>query len=203
MAIFGIVFVYINIQSFLNPPYSALFRQGATYMSLKKPSALTCGQSGFTLLELMVVIAIGAILAGLAVGALQIIIPRSQVKSAAQQLRTDLQKAKMEAVKNNRECLVTFTEANGTKGSYQACFDDDGNNACDSGETIIAQNTFTDKNYKHAELSNVALALGSSFLRFNSRGMPSHNGTVDINCLSDANYSLSVILSTVGRIRIE
>ena len=157
------------------------------------------------MIELMVVVAIGAIVAAIAIGGLSHLIPRSQVKSAAQKLQADLQKAKLEAVKSNEDALVTFTAASGgSQGSYQACFDNDSDGSCDAaaGDTMIAENSFTDNNYKHALLSNVAFSLGGTSVQFDSRGMPNGNGTIDITCSSDASYSLSIVISRTGRIRI-
>lgn len=179
-------------------------------MHVKKRFPILCGRSGFTLLELLVTLAIAAVLAAVVLGGASALVPRSQVKSAAQKLRADLQQAKMEAVKNNRECLVTFTEANGTQGSYQACFDNNDDDVCneDDGDEILAQIDLADDDYKHAELSNAAFTNGTHF-RFNARGMPLNDtggwsaGTVGITLSNDASYSLSIILSPTGRIRIE
>jgi len=170
-------------------------------MKLKKQYPFAFGRAGFTMVEILVVLAIGAILAAIAIGGLNTIIPRSQTKSAAQQLHADLQKAKMASVKNNRASLITFSEASGSdSGSITACFDDDDDDTCNSGETIIARIDMND--YKHAELKSASFSSGPDHFEFNPRGMPTGQGNFEINCKSDASYSLKVILSWTGRIRV-
>ncbi|MCF8111449.1 MAG: GspH/FimT family protein [Desulfobacteraceae bacterium] len=174
-------------------------------VNVKVPYNYLRNLSGFTILELMVALAIIAILAAVAIASTSALIPRAQVKSATQKMRTDLQKAKMEAIKSNRECLVTFTA--GESGSFRACFDENADDNCDNNDTIIASLDFTD--YKHAELDDVSTAFtNGDHFRFNTRGMPTSDtggmsaGSVNIDCSSDSNYSLTIALSFTGRIRI-
>lgn len=183
--------------------------QGAKTLNLKQKQDFLSSHSGFTLVELLVVVAIIGILSSVAIAGLNNLIPRYQVKSAAQDLRTNLQKAKMEAVKSNRETLVTFTESGGgDQGGYEVNIDRNGDGDFDDANETIVDKDFTDKNYKHALLSSAGFTDGTHF-RFNPRGMPEadsgafSSGTVDINCSSDPGYSISVVMSPSGRIQIE
>lgn len=73
----------------------------------------TVDRCGFTLLELVVAIAILAIVGGLAGGAFFHWLPRYRLKRAALDLFSTLQRAKMLAIRNGGECAVVFDpEAN-------------------------------------------------------------------------------------------
>jgi len=65
--------------------------------------------SGFSLVELIVTIAIIAILMLVAVPNLMSWVPKNRVKDAAQDLYSNIQMAKMEAIKRNQSCTVTFS----------------------------------------------------------------------------------------------
>lgn len=170
-----------------------------------------CGHSGFTVVELMVVMAIIAIFSSVAIAGLNNLIPRYQVKSAAQDLGTNLQKAKMEAVKSNRETLVTFTESGGgNQGGYKVRIDRNGDGDFDDSNETVEEKVFTDKNYKHALLSRASFTNGVPSFQFNARGIPEtpgggnwSAGSINIHCSNDPNYSIVVNVSRIGRIRIE
>lgn len=181
-------------------------------MTLKPFHSIHQRPSGFTLLELMIALAIVAILAAVAFGGLSTLVPRYQVKSAAQDLRAELQKAKMEAVKSNQETLIIFDKADaGSQGGYTTCINNDGNQVCDEdqGDVLIAEKTFSADNYKQALLKNPGFTNGEHF-KFNSRGIPVQDdgsyfssGSVEIENGKDSSYTLSITVSPSGRIRID
>ncbi|WP_051553545.1 GspH/FimT family pseudopilin [Desulfobulbus elongatus] len=96
---------------------------------------------GFTLVELMTVIAILSVLAAVAYPLINASLPKYRLRAAARELVIDFKRAKVEAIKRNRNVLIQFTPvaAPAVGGSYTLCADDNGNNACDAGETIISQ----------------------------------------------------------------
>jgi Tfp pilus assembly protein FimT len=152
----------------------------------------------------MVVGAIVGVLSAIAFAMLQNQLPRASAKSAARQLRTDLQKAKLEAVKRNTECLVVFTVAAGNaSGSCLTCISTD-NDCTDAGDVIVSNLDFDD--YDNAVLQSENYTT-NPFV-FNARGMPETTGgamcagTAELTT-SDGSYSISVILSSSGRVRIE
>ncbi len=172
------------------------------------PSKGLSGQSGFTMIELMVVMAIAGVLASIAFVMLQDQLPRASAKSAARQLRTDLQKAKLEAVKRNTECLVVFTLAAGNaSGSCQTCISSVNDVCTDASDIIVSNLDFDD--YDNAVLESTNFTTTPQVFVFTARGMPERTGgggmsggTIELTT-SDASYSISVIVSFSGRIRIE
>tara|TARA_B100000614_G_scaffold61031_1_gene54045 strand:- start:364 stop:927 length:564 start_codon:yes stop_codon:yes gene_type:complete len=165
-------------------------------------------ESGFTMVEVMVVVAIVGVLAAVAVTSLVEQLPRARTKSAARQLRADLQKAKLEAIKRNTESLVDFTLAAGLdSGSCITCIDDNSDDSCTTAsDTIISELDFND--YKDVALSGADFS-GAQVFIFNSRGVPEQlngamcSGTAVVNCTSDNNFSQDVIMSNTGRVRID
>lgn len=81
--------------------------------------------SGFTLIEVLMIIVILAILAAVAVPGFSVWLPKYRLKAAARDVVSNLQHAKMGAIKNNRAWAVVFDP--GVKpGRYFICSDDNG-----------------------------------------------------------------------------
>jgi prepilin-type N-terminal cleavage/methylation domain-containing protein len=168
--------------------------------------------SGFTMMELIVVVAIIAIMSAIAFGSLENLLPRVRTQSAARQLRAVLQKAKLEAVKRNTNCFVDITVAAGTdSGTCLTCIDLDGTTGCQTGgaDVIISTLNLNDTGYNDAVLQSATFT-GSTDFEFNPRGMPERvgvaafaSGNAVINCASDATYSITIFLASSGRIRIQ
>ena len=90
------------------------------------PAVMIKAARGFTLLELSVVMVIVGILA---VGvAYMFSNPTAKVKDAAYNMLADLNLARAEAVKQNRDVLVDFTL--GRRDGYLICLDSDGDKDC-------------------------------------------------------------------------
>jgi type IV fimbrial biogenesis protein FimT len=70
-------------------------------------------QTGLTMVELMIVVTITAILAGLAAPAFIELINNTRMTSTMSQLTSDLNRARSEAIKRNRRMLVCVR---GTQG---------------------------------------------------------------------------------------
>ncbi len=83
----------------------------------------TSNSNGFSFVELMVVIALIGLLSAIGLPGLLRSLPEKRLKNAARSLYADLQKAKLLAVKENKNVKVTFDTA--TK--QYSFIDDDGN----------------------------------------------------------------------------
>jgi len=92
--------------------------------------SLNIKQSGFTLIEMMIVIAIIAILTGIAIPNYLAYLPKSRLNGAARQVMGDLMSARMQAVNQNNNFRVFFLD----NRNYQILDDDNDNNTADSGE---------------------------------------------------------------------
>ena len=66
-------------------------------------------KGGFTLIELIIVIAILGISASIAIPGFSRWLPRYRLKSAASGLYSDLQLARLEAIKRNATCSITYS----------------------------------------------------------------------------------------------
>ena len=73
---------------------------------------------GFTLIELMVVIAIVAIITSFALPSYRTLLEKRQVTSGAQQISAFLSSAKMEAIKRNEQIAIFRDVVNGCMGFY-------------------------------------------------------------------------------------
>lgn len=94
-------------------------------------------QRGFTLIELMVVIAIAAIMASLAAPSFSDFINRTRLTSTMSQLSSDLNRARSEAIKRNSWVLVcargTDTACGASWGNgWLVCYDGNQDGACDA-----------------------------------------------------------------------
>jgi type IV fimbrial biogenesis protein FimT len=91
--------------------------------------------TGFTLMEMMVVIAVIAAMAGVAIPGFMSLMPGMRLNGATRQVAGDLMAARMKAVKENNKFRVLFSSP-----SYQILDDDNNNNTADDGEAITTKN---------------------------------------------------------------
>ena len=165
-------------------------------------------EAGFTLIEMMIVVAIISILSALAFPSLSTLIPRTRTKAAARELRGYMQKAKLEAIKRNTDCLVFFTPQSGTNaGSCVTCIDLDNDDICTKGtDDIISQLYFN--GYKNVELLDPKFSGNNKFI-FNARGLPETTaggmvaGSAVIQNIAEGNYSFKIVLASSGRVKID
>lgn len=160
--------------------------------------------SGFTTVELLVVIALMAIIAVIAIPNFIGWLPNYRLREATHDLYSNFQRAKLTAVKQNTNCAVSF---DGT--GYMVFVDTDEDFVKDGGEDEIAQVTWTDYKNISVTLADITFddTSGQPSMAFRPNGLPTDggggfgNGTAPINNTNGKTYS--VIVSQAGSIRIQ
>jgi len=149
---------------------------------------------GFSLIELIIVIALIAIMAGVMTPSFLQWRDRSKIKGDAGNLRASFEMAKLRAIKHNTNVVVTFPDTT----SYQAFIDTNNNGAQDAGEERIANRTLS------PGVTITANTFTGNDMAFNPRGMangPNSTGTITMTSPGGERYS--VVVSSFGRIRME
>ena len=146
--------------------------------------------SGFTLIEMMMVIAIIAIMSAVAIPAFMSMLPGMRLNGAARQVMTDLMAARMDAVKQNNRFRVFFNSP-GTN-QYQILDDDDNDGTADTGEAITTKNI--QDNYSDVTFSSTNNPI------FTPRGTATSLPTIT---LQNPSGTKSVSVSIAGRVKIE
>lgn len=169
-------------------------------------------QHGFTLTEMVVTIAVLAILVAIAVPSFQGTLDKRRLIGAAEQLYGDLQYARSEAIKGNQRIGVYFS-ANGTTSW---CYGVSQNAACNCAATVTNCTVNTvEKVFKSDGFRGVSLAIP---LGFGGAGPPNETGfdprrglpmrtTGGVAAAGTISFSLAsgginVILSPAGRVRL-
>lgn len=160
-------------------------------MPVKKPIFINnyekLGSSGFTSLELMIVVAIVAILAALAIPSFSSTLEKQRITSAAEAILADLRWARAEAIKRNKEVRVAFTTGNSWSYTVHA----------DPGGVNTQLKAVSGSDFPATTLSSTNFASG--YVTFDPIRGISNNGTARI---SSNNFNAGVIVSTLGRARI-
>ncbi len=144
---------------------------------------------GFTLIEIMIAIAIMAIIAGIAIPNYIEWSMGARLRSAVNDLSSDLAMARLRAIKSSAKVGVIFA-ADG----YQVFIDDNDNNTLDSGEVILRSKQYP------AGVSMSGTTFASSRALFHRTGASSA-GTVMLS--RGGNQQINIVVNAVGRIRVE
>jgi type IV fimbrial biogenesis protein FimT len=146
---------------------------------------------GFTLIELMIVIALIAILAAIAFPNFREFMVQRRLNGAARQVMSDLMHARMQAVSQNNRFSVTFP----SNHEYTILDDDDNDGVADGGEETQTRNIQTDDDNAYFD---VTLNSTANPVIFFPRG--NANGTTVTVTNSAGSKNVSVAIT--GRVMI-
>ena len=145
-------------------------------------------QSGFTLIELIVIIAIVAVFAAIATPNFLSYLPKHRLNGAARQVMGDLMAARMKAVSQNNEFKIFFL-ANGHE--YTILDDDNNNRTADGGE-------WTETKDIRDEYHDVTIGSNNDPI-FLPRGTATNLPTIT---LTNPSGSKTITISIAGRVSI-
>lgn len=173
-------------------------------------------QAGFTLVEVIVVMVILSIIAGIGTTFLMTYLPNLRLKSAARDIFSVMMQAKTEAIRRGENVTVLFNFAG---NSYTMFLDNDGDEAVDPGETILITTTSLpdrvsfDPNLVVNGTPHIdGISLVNNALIFSPRGIPVGaaggfgGGTIGLRATDAQGNSIrqrTVIVSTAGRINMD
>jgi type IV fimbrial biogenesis protein FimT len=149
--------------------------------------------AGFTLIEMMVALAIGGILTAMAVPSINAIRDTYRLRSAAQDVFMALQKARMGAVKENNQFLVSFSGA-----TYTSHNDLNNNGVQDAGEPLTTHNLANDMPDLDVGWTGIGGAAGVTFA---PNGTAPSVGTISISDGNSMNTK-NIRISPAGIIQI-
>jgi len=144
--------------------------------------------SGFTLTELMVTIAVVAILASVAVPNFIAWLPNYRLQNGAEEIQSALQLARITAIKENATATVTFDTANET---YQA-------SVLKSGVVRI----FRRGRMPAGVDINSAVFGGGTFVQFDSQGTAINNTDGSAQLINNLGRAKTITVSITGNSRI-
>jgi prepilin-type N-terminal cleavage/methylation domain-containing protein len=168
---------------------------------------------GFTLIELLITCVVLAVLAGIAIPAFSLWMPNYKLKKAAMDIFSNLQSAKIQAIRANTRYGIFFNTGGG--GSYRIV-DCGPDGTCGTGDDLAPERTVNffeydengDIRYGHGNSTapigasfddNITFTSPNNWATFDSRGF-STNGFVYIQ--NDQNTTYAIGTNTVGVIML-
>lgn len=157
---------------------------------------------GFSLIELMVVIAIVGIITSMAVPAFSNLLERNRLKSVVQAFQDDLQFARIQAIKTSISVIVSRTSGNAGSWCYGLVTKNPSSKtSCDCTVTTTTASNYCD----------IKRVLGTGFGSVDMVAETGNNSTFDYRrgtigadgvTFNTTNYAARVVFSDTGRARI-
>jgi type IV fimbrial biogenesis protein FimT len=171
------------------------------------------GRKGFTLIEAMIGLAVGSILAAIGTPMIMAAIPRFQIQAEARQLVTNFKKAQLEAVKRNREVCIDFigVGVNQPVVSYRVFvnMDRDTNNphTFDASDILITirriRDDITNDRHSALPLQFSSTTFTNSQAGYNPMGLPTQLANQNVVLgLIDGTRSYTLSISQTGNVRL-
>ena len=151
--------------------------------------------SGFTLIELMVTIAIIAIVSAIAIPGYMSWLPNYRLKSAVLDLEGNIQRTRLQAIKYNQTWAVLFDQANGI---YYVCSDPGVNGLWDGPVSMGGDGDIVERTVDLADYNAGVnfTAVSSTAFTLSNRGLAGFNYTVNLtNQSGSSSYRINVSIS--------
>jgi type IV fimbrial biogenesis protein FimT len=166
------------------------------------------GSRGFTLIELMVTVAIAAVLMVVATPSFIQYQRNSELTSVANSLLASINASRSEALKRGRSALVKPT-GTGWAGGWIVFVDMNGDSVYTEGVDVLVQKQDAVKSYFSIAGNNIASG-SSPYMRFDSSGYSTDNAlspvalalTISRTDVTSAEQVRRVVVARTGRVRV-